>query len=138
VGKPGTGKTHFARNHFGNDIFVKAQNKWWDGYKGQKIVVLDDLDIPVLGHYIKIWADKWACSGEIKGATVALQHSHFIITSNYSIQDLWNKDEDFQIREAISRRFQVITFTQVRPEVDKLKLPMSVEEFILRGHLQGP
>lgn len=72
MGKPGTGKTHFARNHFGNDIFVKAQNKWWDGYKGQKIVVLDDLDIPVLGHYIKIWADKWACSGEIKGATVAL------------------------------------------------------------------
>lgn len=34
VGPPGTGKTHYARTHYGEDVYIKAQNKWWDGYKG--------------------------------------------------------------------------------------------------------
>lgn len=112
VGPPGTGKTHYARTNFGDDIYIKQQNKWWDGYKGQKIVVLDDLDTNCLGHHLKIWADRWACNGEIKGATVALQHTHFIVTSNYDIQQLWPKDEDFKLREAIARRFQVVIFSE--------------------------
>ncbi|AXH77344.1 MAG: helicase [Cressdnaviricota sp.] len=33
-GPPGSGKTHAARNNFGNSIYVKPQNKWFDGYHG--------------------------------------------------------------------------------------------------------
>lgn len=33
VGKPRAGKSWFARNAFG-DFYIKAQNKWWDGYRG--------------------------------------------------------------------------------------------------------
>jgi hypothetical protein len=48
----------------------------------------------MLGHYLKIWADKYPCTGEIKGATVQLKHHRFIVTSNKDIDDLFNKPED--------------------------------------------
>lgn len=86
-GPPGTGKTTFARTEYAepSQIYVKAQNKWWDGYTGQKVVVLDDLDSDCLAHYLKIWADKWSFLGEVKGGTVAPVYETFVVTSNYSI-----------------------------------------------------
>lgn len=105
-GPPGTGKSHTARR-LDPDAYLKAQSKWWDGYANQHTVILDDLDTNVLGHYLKIWADKYACTGETKGGTVNLQHRTFIVTSNYHPGDLWKESDDQQMLEAILRRFRV-------------------------------
>lgn len=107
-GEPGTGKTTLARSWIGKgEPYIKPQNKWWDGYTGQWTVVLDDLDTGVLGHYIKIWADRWGCSGEVKGGTIPLLYRVFIVTSNYHPMDLWNDDkvDNSAMRHAIIRRF---------------------------------
>ncbi|AXH73202.1 MAG: putative viral replication protein [Circoviridae sp.] len=101
-GPPGTGKSHDARL-FDSEAFIKPQNKWWDGYNGEKTVILDDLDTCMLGHYLKIWADKYACTGEFKGGTVHIRHTKFIITSNYTPDQLW--PEDPVMANAIKRRF---------------------------------
>lgn len=106
-GPPGVGKTHYARTHYGNDVYQKAQNKWWDGYTGQSVVVLDDLDSPCLGHYLKIWADKWSALGEIKGSTVPLNYDVFVVTSNYSVEELF-RGSDEKLVQAITRRFTII------------------------------
>jgi len=103
-GPPGVGKTHQARTE-NPGAYIKAQNKWWDGYQGEKVVILDDLDTDVLGHYLKIWADKWPCSGEIKGGTVGLKHELFIVTSNYDIDELFKEKN---MADAIFRRFKII------------------------------
>lgn len=83
------------------------------------MVILDDLDTPVLGHYIKIWADKWGATGEYKGGTVALKHEKFIVTSNFSIDDLFYDEkkasETIVLIKAIKRRFKVHHFDVWEP-----------------------
>lgn len=110
-GPPGCGKSHKARTE-NPDSYIKAQNKWWDGYDGQKTVILDDLDKGAygLGHYLKIWADKWPCKGEVKGAQVELVHTKFIVTSNFAISSIWDPEEEPEMYQAISRRFKLCTF----------------------------
>ncbi len=85
----------------GETIFLKSQSKWWDGYTGQSVVVLDDLDTDTLAHYLKIWADKYACTGETKGGTIPLLHRRFIVTSNVHPEKLFSG----QMLEPIMRRF---------------------------------
>ena len=103
-GPPGTGKSHSVRQL--GDLYIKAQNKWFDGYDGQMNILLDDLDTGVLGHYLKIWSDRWSCSGETKGGTICLRHHRFIVTSNYEPEHFW--PDDVMLCEAINRRFNVI------------------------------
>lgn len=119
-GEPGTGKSFTARQEH-PDAFLKQQNKWWDGYEGQDAVILDDLDkFNKLGHHLKIWTDRYSCSGEVKGATVNLSHKVFVVTSNYHPDDLW--EEDHEMREAIKRRFKITKFTQLK-DVDDIEPP---------------
>lgn len=104
-GPPGTGKSHTARELF-PDAYIKPQNKWWDGYAGEETVILDDLDTPTLGHYLKIWTDKYATTGETKGGTINLQYKRFIITSNYTPHQLWPEDNVMCL--AVKRRCQML------------------------------
>lgn len=118
-GPPGTGKSHAARN-FDEDIYIKAQNKWFDGYAGESVILLDDLDTHTLGHHLKIWADKYACTGETKGGTVQLRHKLFVVTSNYSIDELFKEDEN--MAKALERRFKLIEKLDKASIVDFLVL----------------
>lgn len=125
-GPPGTGKTHLARELFPN-AYIKAQNKWYDGYCGEGAIILDDYDCIGLTHLLKIWADKWSCSGEVKGGKIPLNHRWFVVTSNYTIREIVeretkkDKNIDQNLIEALERRFNVHEFTSqfVGPEVGK-------------------
>lgn len=104
-GPPGVGKSFWVRENWGQDLYIKAQNKWWDGYRGQKFVLLDDFDAKVLGHYLKIWLDAYSFTAETKGGTMQIRPDLFIITSNYKPEELF---EDPLVAEAVTRRCQKI------------------------------
>lgn len=107
-GKPQSGKSFAARSTF-PDAYIKNQNKWWDGYAGEKAVIIDDFDSAQLGHFLKIWADRYAFRAEVKGGTQFIRPEAIVITSNYSIQQIaW---PDNQMMEAVNRRFLSKEFT---------------------------
>lgn len=117
-GPPGCGKSHAVREYATKNnmsIFDKPQTKWWDGYAGEEVIMIDDLDHNLLGHYLKRWGDKWSCTGEIKGGTVKLRHKLIFVTSNYSISELYPDKDDHKnilMAKAIERRFPEIQLSK--------------------------
>ena len=110
-GPPGTGKSRLVwdyaeENHL--EIYVKLQNKWWDGFNGHKIVLIDDAgeNMKLLASHIKNWADRYPFTAEVKGGSRRINASdfYFIVTSNYSIREIFNATD----AEAIERRFDVL------------------------------
>ncbi len=63
-------------------MYIKTDNKWFDGYEGESIIYLNDLgkgsDITTL---LKLWLDKYPSKAEVKGGYVDLRHLLFIISS---------------------------------------------------------
>lgn len=126
-GKPGTGKSHATRYHE-PDLYFKPQSKWWDGYAGQHAVLIDDFDKGgrCLGHYLKIWADRWKCTGEFKGGTIPLQYRRFYITSNYHPDQIWCEEGDEVLLEAITRRFVIREKTCRSEDLNLLDIATSI------------
>jgi len=107
-GPPRTGKSTAARTGV---FYLKMANKWWDGYKGESKVVLEDVDISMkdwLGNFLKIWTDWWSFKGEIKGGVIDIQLKEFHVTSNYRIDEIW---EDSKMVDAIQARFKNIHYS---------------------------
>lgn len=114
-GKSGIGKSYLVRIAF-DDLYEKQNNKWWDGYSNEKNVLIDDFDKSCLhlSYYLKIWGDNYRFKAEIKGGVIQPTYTKIIITSNYSIENLFGKtikkDEevDYELINAIKRRFKEI------------------------------
>lgn len=110
-GPAGTGKSRLVWQYAKDtkqDVYVKNQNKWWDGYDNQRIVLIDDAgeNIKLLASHIKNWGDRYPFTAEVKGGTRRINSAQFnlVVTSNYSIRELFNPTD----AEAIERRFDIL------------------------------
>lgn len=106
-GDTGTGKSHAViTQHPGR--YIKPLNKWWDGYQGQDVVHLDELDpthAPWITNYLKKWGDKWPFDAEIKGGALQIRPKLVVVTSNYKIDDMGFPEGCLA---AIKRRFREV------------------------------
>lgn len=107
-GDPGTGKSRKAFTEYPG-AYIKSLNKWWDGYHDQDVVIIDDWGPgqAVLVDHLKHWADRYPFPAEIKGSGMRIRPKKIIVTSNYRIEDCFERQEDV---EAIRRRFKVTRF----------------------------
>ena len=87
-GPAGIGKSRKART-YGSPVYNKGINKWWDGYNGEPVVIIDDIPpqkAEVLIDYLKKWLDRYVLPVEVKNSTITISPKDYqlIITSNYS------------------------------------------------------
>lgn len=91
-GCPGSGKSElaraFAEKISGNNYFIHQPGslKWWDGYDGQSVVIINDLrrgDVFAAGgfNYLLNITDRYDVRVEVKGSTVLGNWDVCIITS---------------------------------------------------------
>lgn len=91
-------------------IYIKLNStKWWDGYRDQKCVIIDDFEGQIGLNHLKRWLDKFPCFVEVKGGVLPLRATNFWITSNYSIEELYPSANAASIA-AIRRRMRIIRF----------------------------
>jgi hypothetical protein len=108
-GNSGTGKSKHLWEMFPNH-FKKSLNKWWDGYRFQDVVAIEEWapKNEVTTSFLKIWADRYPFSGEIKGGTINyIRPKKIIVLSNFSIEQCFTNPEDLG---PIRRRFKVRHF----------------------------
>lgn len=110
VGPTGTGKSRTLWEKY-PDHYQKELNKWWDGYDNQEVVAIEEMDPEAgkyLGRFVKIWADRYPFSPEIKGGRLdKIRPKKIIILSNYTIEECFERAND---RLPILRRFKVHHF----------------------------
>jgi len=115
-GRSGIGKSLYARSNW-PDFYDKPCNKWWDGYKDQTAVIIDDFDNnhACLGHHLKRWADHYAFMAETKGGGIYIRPEVIIVTSQHTIRDIWH--DDHTVVEALERRFKILDFNKNPPVI---------------------
>lgn len=112
-GVPGTGKTTTVTNAY-EGCYLKEPNKWWDGYEAQDVVVIDEFakDFPQdIKRLIKVWGDRLPFVAESKGVSHKIRPKIVIITSNWSIEQVFSDPIDVA---AMKKRYFTIEFKKFR------------------------
>lgn len=110
-GETGTGKTRTAVKLGGDDYWMTSKGlRWWDGYYGQKTVIIDDFraDFCTFHELLRI-LDRYPYRVETKGSSQYLNADRIIITAPYP-PDNYYGNQSGEAHEQLMRRI-----TSIRP-----------------------
>jgi len=82
-GNSGTGKTYAATMGHGKSFYIKDGTQWWNNYKGEDVIVIDDFD----GHWpyrdLLRLLDRYPYQGQTKGGYTWITSKAIIITCEF-------------------------------------------------------
>jgi hypothetical protein len=110
-GDTNCGKSHRAWAEAGLEAYPKDPcTKFWDGYRDQKHVVVDEFRGSIGISHLLRWCDKYPVLVEVKGSSTVFKAEKIWITSNLHPRD-WYPDLDEQTKAALLRRLEITHFT---------------------------
>jgi len=124
-GDTGVGKSRPLREKYPN-AFIKDANIWWDGYQGEEVVIIEDVDIYdlKLGRHFKLWGDYYPFPANMKHCgKLDIRPKRIFVTSNYSPREIWSDPKTY---EPIERRYKVKQITKKIKTEDAPLVPIEV------------
>jgi len=107
-GPSGVGKSHVVRDTLPKH-FNKMKNKWWDGFDPlyHDSIIIEEVDREDIWmwQHLKIWADKYPFTCEIKNSVAFIRPKKVVVISNFSIEECIQEP---RMLEAIKQRFHVV------------------------------
>jgi hypothetical protein len=116
----GVGKTSAVRRQWPN-VYMKAHDRQWNDYNKEDVALLDDFSIQDAGNLageLKNWCDHKQFQGRILYGTCKVHLKWFVVTSNYSIQDLFGAMGP-EILGPILNRFRVFDWNDGKKWQDR-------------------
>lgn len=107
IGSTGTGKTRFVfQQHRDESIYVWSGDRWFDGYAGHAVALLDDFRGELEVGFLLRLLDRYPMQVPIKGGFVNWRPRRIYITSN-RVPEFWWDDRvvDRESIDALKRRF---------------------------------
>lgn len=130
-GPTGVGKSRRAWHEAGIQAYPKdPRTKWWDGYRNQKNIVIDEFRGDIDISHILRWLDRYPCIIEQKGTATVKSFDSIWITSNIHPND-WYPTLDEQTKEALFRRLNIINMTESwEPENSVENTQFTISDYI--------
>lgn len=120
-GETGCGKTSsIYKKHGKENVYMKSGSKWWDGYDGQEVILIDDFDGCWPFRDLLRLLDNYPYTGEIKGGTVKINSKYIYITADRKIEDLMGMCTPNELGQLI-RRFD--RYLNLKPKEYKVEMP---------------
>lgn len=110
-GPTGAGKSRRAFELFGETAYVKETKEWWDGYRGEQTVILDDYRPSMSPFHVFLRIlDRYPMRVPVKGDYTVLSATVFVITTTSRPEHLWQKLTEENIDQLIRRLTHIEQF----------------------------
>jgi len=106
IGGAGTGKTRYAYEKYPG-IYSKPRGEWWDGYTGQKEILLDDYYGYLPYCELLRVLDRYPYQVPVKGGFVQAQWDTVVITSNKSPTEWYKQGLTDALKRRLNKMFIV-------------------------------
>lgn len=130
IGRSGSGKTRRAIRIAGEDYWISSDNlQWWDGYYGQKSVILDDFrgDMCKFNYLLRL-LDRYPVRVQTKGSSQWLNADKIIITSDRHPKQIF-RDCGENLKQLTRRIDLIFTMDEEEPEWPDEDIISSAQEW---------
>lgn len=100
-GKSGTGKTLEATSSR-ESHYIKDNTIWWDGYKQEEAIIIDDFDNQIPFRTLLRLLDRYKYQGQVKGGYININSPYIYITCEFPPENYWQGNELTQVTRRIT------------------------------------